>query len=363
MPISRRNFLKTSAMGAAAFGASLRMPGLLKPASAATLEETMSKLSGKSMTVSSWGGSFQDAQRNAWFTPFSKAAGVKVNEDTDPSNARIIAMVKNQAVTWDVCDIGLEQAYSAGEEGYLAPLDYSIINTDGIPDAFVTKYGIGNIAWASVVAYRSDVFKGEVPTSVTDLWDLKRFPGRRTMRDYPLDAIPWALLASGVPKDKIYPIDDEKLDRAFKKLDEIKKDTIFWTGGAQPAQLLSSKEVAVAHIWNGRVGALLDEKVPVKMIWKDAHLLVDAWGVPNKAPNADVAMAFIAWASKAENNARISEEIAYGPVNKKAIPIASKKFENLLPTSHFDELLICDYNWWGPNISKVLNRWQEWKTM
>ncbi|NEI73683.1 extracellular solute-binding protein [Rhizobium lusitanum] len=364
MAFSRREFLRNAALSGAALGGALSSGGFLTPAVAATpVKETLSKLSGKTMTATSWGGSFQDAQRNAWFTPFAKEAGITVNEDTDPSDARIAAMVKNNAVIWDVCDVGLEQTFSAGEAGYLAPLDYNVIDTDGIPSAFVTKYGIGNIAWASVVAYRTDAIKGDVPTSVVDLWDLKRFPGKRTMRDYPLDAIPWALLAAGVPKDQIYPITDEKLDTAFKKLDEIKNDTIWWSAGAQPAQLLSSKEVAIAHIWNGRVGTLLDEMVPVEMIWKDAHLLVDAWAIPNHAPNNDVGMAFVAWASQPENNARISAEIAYGPVNKKAIPLASKKYENLLPTSHFDEMLVCDYNWWGPNVARMLERWQEWKTM
>lgn len=361
MGISRREFLKNAALGGVAIGA-LGSGGFLKAAlAAAPLQDTLAKVSGRRMTVSSWGGAFQDAQRNAWFTPFSQAAGVTVNEDTDPSNAKIASMVQNNAVTWDVCDVGLEQAFSSGEAGYLTPLDYSVIDTDGIPPGFVTKYGIGNITWASVVAYRTDTIQGEGPSSVIDLWDTKRFPGKRTMQDYPLNAIPWALLAVGVPKEEIYPISDEKLEMAFKKLDEIKSDTIWWTAGAQPAQLLASNEVAIAHIWNGRVGPLLDEKVPVQIVWKDAHLLVDAWAIPKGAPNTDVATAFIAWASQGENNARISAEIAYGPVNRNAIPLASKKYEEQLPTSHFDEMLICDYNWWGTNFTRLLERWQEWK--
>lgn len=362
MTISRRKFLKNSALGGVALGALGAGGGLIRGAFAAAPLD-LSTLAGRSMTVSSWGGAFQDAQRNAWFTPFAKAAGVTVNEDNGPEDAKIAAMVQNNAVTWDVCDVGLEQAFSAGEAGNLAPLDYDIIDTAGIPAGFVTKYGIGNITWASVVAYRSDVIQGDAPSSVVDLWDTKRFPGKRAMRDYPLDAIPWALLAAGVSKDDIYPITDEKLDMAFKKLDEIKNDTIFWSAGAQPAQLLASKEVAIAQIWNGRVGTLFDEKVPVQIVWKDAHLLVDAWAIPNHAPNTDVAMAFIAWASQAENNARISAEIAYGPVNKNAVSLASTKYADLLPTSHFDEMVICDYNWWGTNLARVNERWQEWKTV
>ncbi len=49
-----------------------------------------------------------------------------------------------------------------------------------------------------------------------------------------------ALLADGVAPDKLYPID---ADRAFKKLDTIKKQSIFWTTNSQSQQLLVDGEV------------------------------------------------------------------------------------------------------------------------
>ena len=48
-----------------------------------------------------------------------------------------------------------------------------------------------------------------------------------------------AFLADGVAPDKLYPLD---LDRAFKKLDSIKADIIWWSAGAQSQQLLASAE-------------------------------------------------------------------------------------------------------------------------
>lgn len=357
MQITRRKFLQNSALtGMALSTGSL---GGLFVNEAAALD--LSALNGKQMTAVSWGGAYQDAQRNAWFTPFAEAAGVTVSEDTDPSNARIISMVKSGNVVWDVCDVGLEQAFSVGEQGYLEPLDYDVIDATGFPQGFVTKYGIGNISWSTVLAYREDVITGEKPTSVADIWDLDRFPGKRTLRDYPLDNLPWALLAAGLKKEEVYPITEEKLAMAFAKLDEIKDQVIWWTGGAQPPQLLSTKEVTLAQAWNGRLGNLIDEGVPVVLEWEGAQMQVDAWAVPKNAPNKDVAMAFIAWASQRENNARIAAEIAYGPVNKDSIPLASDKYAALLPTTHFDKQLICDFNYWGPNFTDVLERWQEWR--
>ncbi len=363
MAYTRRNFLKTSALSALATGTG-SFAGLgMNRATAADLDALMHSMSGRSMTAVSWGGSFQDAQRNAWFTPFAEAADITVNEDTDPSNARIISMVRSRNVQWDVCDVGLEQAHAVGEDGYLEELDYDIIDKTGFPEGFATKYGIGNITWSTVLAWREDVVTGDTPDTVADIWDLERFPGMRTLRDYPLDNIPWALMAAGLRTEEIYPLTEEKLQLAFGKLDELKGRVLWWTAGAQPAQFLATNEVSLAQVWNGRLGTLIDEGLPIGIQWNGAQMQVDAWAVPKDAPNKDVAMAFIAWASRAENNARIAAEIAYGPVNMESIPLASDRFADLLPTTHFDQHLICDYNYWGPNFASVLERWQEWRLL
>lgn len=363
MAHTRRDFLRKSTLSALALGSGSLAGLAARPGFAAALEEVIAGMRGRSMTAVSWGGSFQDAQRAAWFSPFAQEDGITVAEDTDPSNARIIAMVRSGNVQWDVCDVGLEQAHAVGESGYLEELDYDLIDASGFPPQFATKYGIGNITWSTVLAWREDVVTGETPETVADLWDLERFPGMRTMRDYPVDNLPWALMAAGLSMDEIYPITEEKLQIAFAKMDEIRDHVLWWTAGAQPAQFLATNEVTLAQVWNGRLGTLIDEGIPVGIQWNGAQMQVDAWAIPKNAPSRDVAMAFVAWASTAENNARIAAEIAYGPVNKDSIPLASDRFAALLPTTHFDKHLICDYNFWGPNFASILERWQEWRLL
>ena len=52
-----------------------------------------------------------------------------------------------------------------------------------------------------------------------DYWDAKKFPGPRGMYNAPTYILEFALIADGVPKDKLYPLD---VPRAFKSLDRIK---------------------------------------------------------------------------------------------------------------------------------------------
>ena len=129
---------------------------------------------------------------------------------------------------------------------------------------FVSKWYVSTISWCELLGYRTDVFPGDkAPTSAVDFWDVKKFPGRRAMRDNPIYNIPLALLADGVAKDQIYPLTEEKIQRAFKKLDEIKPHVnVWWTQGAQPPQLLTDKEVVMATGWNGRISGSFEGGCP-----------------------------------------------------------------------------------------------------
>jgi len=90
---------------------------------------------------------------------------------------------------------------------------------------------------------------------------VKKFPGRRALRNHPIATLEAALMADGVAPDKLYPLD---VDRAFRKLEEIKPNvTVWWTSGAQSAQLLTTAEVDMVMAWNGRITALTKEGAKV----------------------------------------------------------------------------------------------------
>ncbi|MGF6972768.1 hypothetical protein QFZ94_001195 [Paraburkholderia sp. JPY465] len=89
-----------------------------------------------------------------------------------------------------------------------------------------------------------------------------------------------ALLADGVPPNKLYPLD---LDRAFKKLDTIKSDIVWWSGGAQSQQLLASGEAPIGMFWNGRLHALAQTGVPVGISWNQNLTAADMLVIPKGA--------------------------------------------------------------------------------
>jgi len=365
MTISRRSLLKSALALPAVAGAASLNPFLIGNAYAAysgdQIKQALAKYKGGSFTVASWGGSFQEAQRKAFFAPFSKEFGIKIIEDGPPGNPKIVAMVKAGNVTWDVCDIGAYKPTPLGKDGYLEEFDYSIVDKTDIFPGFATKWGVGNLSYSTVLAYRNDVLTGDKPNHVKDLWDLKRFPGKRAMRDNPIENLAYALQADGVAIKDVYPLNDEKTARAFKKLDEIKDQVIWWSQGAKAPQLLVTKEVVMATAWNGRLDKIIAEGVPVGIVWNGAQLMGDAWVIPKGAPNKDLAMLFVAWANLPEINWRLSDYITYGPVNYKAIKYVRKERRKLVPTTFADVQIPCDYDYWGENYNAQVDRWNEWK--
>src|SRR3546814_3337450 len=74
----------------------------------------------------------------------------------------------------------------------------------GSPAQYKNDYGVGTNVYSTVLAYRTDAFEGrEAPKSWADFWNVKDFPGRRAIRRHPFDTVEEALLADGVPGDKV----------------------------------------------------------------------------------------------------------------------------------------------------------------
>jgi putative spermidine/putrescine transport system substrate-binding protein len=334
-----------------------------EPLTMAQVKEKLKKYKGSSLVVVSWGGSYQDAQRKAYYQPFEKEFGIKIIEDSPASVSKVMAMVKAKNVTWDVVDGGAYKLGDLGNKGYLEEMDYNIIDARDVDPFFHSKYYMSTISWCELLGYRTDAFPGDkAPTSAVDFWNVKKFPGRRAMRDNPIYNIPLALLADGVPKDQIYPLTDAKIDRAFKKLDEIKPHVnVWWTQGAQPPQLLTDKEVVMATGWNGRISGVSKEGAPVAVIWDGAQMVSDAWYIPKGSKNKELAMLYIAWATFPETNWPLSQYIDYGPVNKKSLKFLSKELLERMPLTHADKMIKCDFDWWSTKYQDMLERWREWK--
>ena len=215
----------------------------------------------RQLIVSDPGGPYTSAYRRAFYDPFEKATGIKVvsvARDSQPV-AQFAAMVQTKNFVWDVTTLTLSADIPYLEsKGFLEPVGMKAADFPGIMPEAVTPDWLGVDVYSTVLAYRTDKFPKEAPQTWADFWDVKRFPGRRSLRRSPLDTLEQALMADGVPIDKLYPLD---LDRAFKSLDRIKPHiNLWWTSGAQAMQAIQSGDVDMMSTWNGRAQAAASMK-------------------------------------------------------------------------------------------------------
>lgn len=272
----------------------------------------------KSVTVASWGGSYQEAQSNALFDPAAEATGINVTQETYGGMSDVRLQVNTNQVKYDVVVTGTGSGARAAEEGLLQKLDYSVIDVSNFVPGSYSDYCVGGDAFSVVFAYNEETFSEGGPKTWADFWDTEKFPGTRAYRGKVSGALEPALLADGVPMDEVYSVLDseEGIERAINKIRELKPNiAVFWTSGAQHAQLMKDGEVDMSSGWNGRFDNAQKDGGKLNFSFDGGLLDYDCFAVPKGAPNAEAAMEFIAEISKPEYQDDLPTFIMYGPTN------------------------------------------------
>jgi putative spermidine/putrescine transport system substrate-binding protein len=319
-------------------------------------------LAAESFTVADPGGPFGPAYDAAFVKPFEKETGAQINHIARihyPST-EIKAMVDTKSYTWDVVTATEADWYELNKQDLLEPIDTSGEDMAQImPQARKPNF-MGTDVYASILAYRADKYGKNGPQSWADFWNVQKFPGRRAFHKHPIDALEQALMADGVPMDKIYPID---MDRAFKSLDKIKPHVaVWWTGGAQTTQLLESGECDLVPTWNGRAQVLIDAGKPVDIMWNEGIYAMEGWVIAKGDPKAALGKKFIKFCANAKRQAEYTKTLAYGPTNPKAYDFIPPERAKYLPTApdNVKKMIASSTEWWGTNKEKAIERFNAW---
>lgn len=337
-------------------------------------------VAGDSITVTSFGGAFSTSQIEAYQKPFMAKTGKTVNAEVyNGGLAEIRAQVQSGNVTWDVVDVEIQDMTAACDEGLLEIIDLSTLppTTDGTAaaDDFIegalSECGVATIVWTTIVAYDKTKFPGEKPTKLADFFDTKKFPGMRAISKRPVVALEFALMADGVATEDVYATlsTPEGVDRAFKKLDSIKDNLIFWEAGAQPPQMLADGEVVMTTAYNGRIfNAQVKENKPFEIIWDHQVYNMDFYVILKGSKNKETALEYLKYATSTEALAEQAKWISYGPVRKSSVPLISTyqgtdiKMAPHMPTApeNFKNALATNNEWWADNQDELLKRYTAW---
>lgn len=311
------------------------------------------------------GGAFDDIKRETIYEPFRKETGIEV-VPVAATAAKLMAMMKSGQNELDLIDTGDSILLELEKNNYLMPLAYEefkYTNVADIDPVVKRKHQLGSFIYAMVLGYNTKaIAPGSEPKSWAEFWDLKRFPQRRTLPDIAsgTPSLEFALIADGVPMDKLYPLD---VDRAFKSMSRIRSAIPkFWDTGALSSTMITDNEVSMGAIWSTRVGAAQDQGAPIGIQWNQNALLVQAYGIPVGARNLANAKKFIDYASSAESQSRWLAKYKAIPVNTKSYGATSKDLidpATKTPWTRSKGFLL-DIQWWAQNREKVAQAWSKW---
>lgn len=334
----------------------------------------------KEVNVVSWGGAYEKSQVEAYNIPFTAKTGIKVNMmAADNPATPLKAQVEAKNITGDVFDIEVSDAIRMCDEGALVQIDPASLPAapDGTPakDDFIPgalqDCAVANIFWGTVIAFDKTKFPDNPPKTAADFFDTAKFPGKRGLPKNPKRTLYLALIADGVAPDKIYETlsTPEGVDRAFKKLDTIKKDVVWWEAGAQPVQLLADGEVTMATGYNGRFfDAMVAEGKPFEIIWDGQYMDMDMFAIPKDSPNPEAALEYLKFATSTQPLADQAKWIAYGPARKSSAALVGKYQDGKtdmgphMPTNadHMTTAVMDDPEFWADHSAELAERFNSW---
>lgn len=330
----------------------------------------------QALTVATWGGSYQDAQRKALFDPFEAATGIRIDTQLYTGG---LAVLKRELVP-DVIDMTMDDALLACEQHLLQRIEWSEILAPS-PDGLVAEKdfiagsisacGIAHLSYSTLIAFDERAFSGEKPQTVADFFDLERFPGKRALRKQPAAILEWALMAEAVPIDQIYDLlsTDRGMRLALRRLQTIRDHIVWWDDPGEPAALLRSGQVAMSSGFNGRFFDARARGDTITMIWDGQIVDWDVWVVPPKPGQPTIeTQKFLRYVTRAETMARLAEHIPYGPSRSSALkriglhPQTKITMRDQLPTAshHLHRALFRDAEWYARTRTLRWNRFGEW---
>ncbi|WP_055710881.1 ABC transporter substrate-binding protein [Streptomyces torulosus] len=318
----------------------------------------------KTVVVRDSGGSYGAALQKAIYTPFTQETGISVKV-LNLDNAPLLAQIKQGRPQCDLINDAMVSHTKYVKQDALEALDLDrlgSVKSAKIPENQITEYAIGHSFYGQCIAYRTDAFGGKKPESWADFFDAKAFKGGRAMcsPDGDLPELEFALLADGVPMDKLYPLD---VDRAFKVLTRLRPDIKkFWDSGPLPGVLLSRQEVTMSTVWDGRIADLQKQGVPVERQLNGMRRQFSGYAIAKGATNADNAYKLMDFALRAESQAALAKAFPSNPSSPVAYAKLTEDERNALAGApkYYDKGFDADVDWWLKNEAAVTKRWLEW---
>ncbi|MGJ7497892.1 ABC transporter substrate-binding protein [Variovorax sp. RT4R15] len=330
------------------------------------------------LTVVVGGGLQGESALKAFVEPFEKETGIKVNVVRDQATTATVKLkAQSGNMDFDVAGFSPAGGTMLSRSSLLERIDYARIDkslVDKLSPESKTPWGVQFIYYSWVLGLDAGKYPegSPAPASWADFWNIEKFPGTRVLQNGELGSqgpFEEALLADGVPMDKLYPLD---VDRAFRSLDKIKpRIRKYWKVGSEQMQIFSSGGAALGMGFDGRFTALSQAGKPMRIVWNQAKMTGLYWIIPKGAKHVAEAHKFIEYTLQPQRQAAYVTLTGYSPVHPDAFNFISKELAAGMVT-HPDNrkrAYMVNDAWYSEvgadgktNGERLAQRWNEWIT-
>lgn len=321
------------------------------------------------VVIATTGGLMRNTLEEHMYLPFQEATGTEVipfDIEVPDQWARAEGMVRSGNIEFDIVTAtGPDLVDKADILLDIPCAELKNVVEYALEGACTTK-GVARTTGGMVLTYNTEAFDGKAPQNWADFWDVENFPGPRGLpdtgdRDWWVPAV--ALLADGVAREDLFPMD---IDRAYRKLDEIRPHiAVWWKTGNQVQQIMRDNEVVMTMSYSGRSLATINDGAPYAMAWDGALRDTGFFAILKDSPNPEGALAFIDFFyGNAEGHPAFIRTVGYATSSTAGLAQLPEDEQKLFATypENYAVLVDPDFAWIGENRDALRERWTAWLT-
>jgi putative spermidine/putrescine transport system substrate-binding protein len=322
---------------------------------------SLAQAKARELTIVARGPAMQMAVQSVFVPPFTAATGIPGVAQSWTGGQATLKTMTNQ---WDLVALSPDEASSACSSGLLQKLDWSQVGgKDHYQALGMTDCTIGATVFTQVLAWDRDKTSG-TPTWA-DFWDVAKLPGKRGLRKGVRGNLEIALMADGVAPGDVYKIlsTNDGVDRAFRKLDQLKPYIVWWQSPSDAAKILASGDVLMTSAPSDQiVMAAQTGSRKFGIQWSDSLYEAVSWGVMKGSANVAQAMQYLYFSGTPAIQARMMDKYGLGGLAKGANELLPANVQGLSPTwaANLKFGLQLDPGFWQANLAKLQQRFDTW---
>ncbi len=305
---------------------------------------------------------YRDVAKRLLLKPYAEATATALTDapwDGAQTTGKTLATAQN----FDLALLDGPALTAACRAQIIDHLDWQKLNRDRFAQNSTSDCGAPAGIDAIAMAWDRDKVQGTPDWA--DFWDVAKRPGKRGLPRSARGTLEIALMADGVSPGDVYRTlrSNDGVDRAFRKLDQLKPYVEWWDKPSQPVQSLESGKWLLAAAPAAAIAqADLTQKKHFSVQWGGSLIETISLAMAHNAPHPAAAQAALTIAFDIARQAMFAQATGLGPGIRDALPLLPSEARTASPAlpANLQAGLPIDEAFWADNGAKLEARFTAW---